>query len=334
MTDLRDRVKQFLRWRPDLSSADLAAHTELGSSTVKNFINGLGADTARVRGEMERVLRLAEEGEILQPGRGQALTVAEKQVERVRRVVKKHEFYLTETVRRVGQVLDYCAEQAAIGIVTADYGVGKTEAVAAWRRGDGREIEALVFEFDEFRSSNKVSFVQGLAGALGLDGRCGTTSVARVFDVIVEHLRKNPHILIFDQCEMLRPRVCQVIRQIWDRTREAGVGVVLLAAPVLLSRLKSMTDLGALESRVGIWAPLTGVTKAEMAAIVKQEGITDMDEGAFDVLWLAARGSMRRLMAALSLLKAKHQGKRVTEKTIGGVAGHLWGMQVRVAEAA
>jgi DNA transposition AAA+ family ATPase len=287
-----------------------------------------------VRGEIERVLNLIEQGEILQLGGGQALTVAEKQLERVRRVATKHGFYVTETVRRVAQVLDYCAEQSAIGVVTADYGVGKTEAVAAWRRGSGRAVEALVFEFDEFTCSNKVSFVQGLASALGLESRCGMHNASRIFHGLIEHLRKNPCVLIFDQCEMVRPRVCQVIRQIWDRTREAGVGVVMLAAPVLLSRLKSMADLGALNSRVGIWAPLGGATKAEMAAIAKQEGFTDVDEDAFDLWWRATGGSMRRLMAALDLLRAKHQGKRVTEKTIAGVAGHLWGMSVRVREAA
>ena len=38
------------------------------------------------------------------------------------------------------------------------------------------------------------------------------------------------------------------------------------------------------------------------------------------------RGSMRRLMRSLDLLKVKHSGKHVGEKTIAGVAGHLWGM--------
>jgi DNA transposition AAA+ family ATPase len=332
--DLRERVVAFLRTRPDLTREDLAAHSELGTSTFKNFVNGLGTNTQRVRDEVARVMRLAEQGEILQLGGGQALTVAEKQLQRVRRVAKRHQFYLTETVQRIGEVLSYCAEQAAIGVITADYGVGKTEAVAAWRRGDGRKIDALVFEFDEFTAANKVSFVQCLAEALGLDGRCGTTSAARVFRAVVERLREQPCLLIFDQCEMVRPRIAQVIRQVWDRTREAGVGVAMLAAPVLLARLKSMADLGALSSRVGIWAPLAGASRAEMAAIAKQEGITDVDEDAFDLWWRATGGSMRRLMAALDLLKARHVGKRITERTIAGVAGHLWGMALQAREAA
>jgi hypothetical protein len=37
---------------------------------------------------------------------------------------------------------------------------------------------------------------------------------------------------------------------------------------------------------------------------------------------------MRRLLRAIDLLKAKHAGKRVTEKTVESVAGFLWGMQI------
>jgi hypothetical protein len=107
-----------------------------------------------------------------------------------------------------------------------------------------------------------------------------------------------------------------------------GVGVVILSAPILLARMSGMADLGALSSRVGIWAPLPGFSKGEMAAIVKQEGITDIEEAAFDMWFKLTGGSMRRLMRAVDLLRAKHSGKRVTEKTIAGVAGHLWGVAI------
>jgi len=87
-----------------------------------------------------------------------------------------------------------------------------------------------------------------------------------------------------------------------------------------------MADLGALTSRIGIWAPLAGLTRQETAAILKCEGIVEMDEAAFDLCWKAIGGSMRRLMRAIGLLKAKHGGKPVTEKTVTGVAAHLWGV--------
>jgi DNA transposition AAA+ family ATPase len=147
---------------------------------------------------------------------------------------------------------------------------------------------------------------------------------------LCERLRKSPCLLIFDQAERVSIRIFDLIRQIWDRTHDAGVGVVLLSAPILLTRMNQsrVADLGALTSRVGIWAPLAGVGRAEMAAIVKREGFTDIEESAFDLWWRATGGSMRRLMRALDLLKAKHANKRITEKTISGIACHLWGMSI------
>jgi len=201
---------------------------------------------------------------------------------------------------------------------------------AAWRRKGGRDVETLVYEFDEFSAHNKVDFVGCLATEFGLEHTGGSAGGARTFRLVCRYLNENPCLLIFDQCETLRPNVFQVIRQIWDRTHEAGVGVVLLAAPILLQRMNGskLADLGALTSRVGVWAPLTGVSKQEMAAIVKQEGITDVEEAAFDLWWKATGGSMRRLMRAIDLLKAKHSGKRITERTVTGIAGHLWGVEV------
>ena len=83
---------------------------------------------------------------------------------------------------------------------------------------------------------------------------------------------------------------------------------------------------------MGIWAPLSGMTRPEMAAIVKHEGFTEVDDAAFDLWFKSCSGSMRRLMRSLDLLKAKHANKRIGEKTIAGVAGHLWGMSLAGVE--
>jgi DNA transposition AAA+ family ATPase len=326
---IRERWKEYLAGHPWITMPDVAAHTALGYSTVKNFMAGSQPETDRIRIEMEAALVSALAGEILQPGSG-AITIQEDHAARVRRMAKRGEFYETETVRKIAVVLEHCNENAAIGVITGDYGVGKTEAINAWRRGAGREVETVVFEFDEFTCSNKIGFIVALAELLDIPAARGTANGGRIFAAVCEHLRRLPCLLVFDQCEMVRVRVFQVIRQIWDRTRECGVGMVLAAAPALMLRLKmsGSQDLGALVSRVGIWAPMTGLSKGEMAAIVKREGIVEVDDAAFDLWWRAVGGSMRRLMAALELVKAKHAGKRITEKTVAGVAGYLWGMNV------
>ena len=333
---LRAEVHEYFKIRPDLGPADLAQYTTLAESTVRSFIRGNIPGGLEVVKEMRRVLDQAKAGDILIPGGGSAVVLTEDPSKRVRKVARTAgNFYVTQTVKKIAEVLDYCAEQCAIGVITADFGVGKTEAVNAWRRGHVGKVEATVFEFDEFSSTNKVDFVRMMARTFGVAQTVGSQNGGLVFRELCEYLRMNPCLLIFDQCETLRPRVCQVIRQIWDRTHDAGVGVVMLAAPILMARLLGgkMVDLGALTSRIGIFAPLSGLTRAEMAAIAKDEGFTDVDEAAFDLWFKAVAGSMRRLMRSLDLLKARHIGKRISEKTIAGVAGMLWGMAITTMEA-
>lgn len=335
--EVRDALNRFLASRPDLTFADLTQHTTLADCTLRSFARGTIPGGKAVIAQVRKVLGAARSGEVLAPnGDGNALVVTEDHAAPVRRVAKRSNFYTTQTVKRVAEVLEFVIENCSIGVITGAFGLGKTEAVNAWRRTAGRNTETLYFEFDEFSSCNKVDFIQAIARMLGVRIVIGEQNGGKVFRDVCEHLREHPCLLIFDQCETVRVRICQVIRQIWDRTHDAGVAVVLLAAPILMQRLTGSraADLGALTSRVGVWAPLAGLSKQEMAAIVRQEGITDVDEAAFDLWWRATGGSMRRLMRAIDLLKAKHAGKRVTARTISGMAGHLWGLNIATEEAA
>lgn len=330
VSQVREELRAFLALRPDLSPADLTPHTTLGDATIRSFLNRSIRGGRQVVTQIRAMMARARTGDILQPHRDAGIVIAPEQEQRTQGIARFQNWYETQTVRRVAEVLDYCAAHAAIGIITAEFGVGKSAAVRAWRLGKGRKIPTAVFEFDEFSSANTVEFICCLAKQLGLEVSIGSQNAGRVFRVVCEKLRSEPVLLVFDQCETLRTRVFSVIRQCWDRSHEAGVGIVLLAAKVLMTRMlgSRMADLGALTSRVGVWAALNGFTKSEMAAIIRQEGVTDIDDMAFELWYRATGGSMRRLMWSLELLQAKHSGKRVTEKTIRDVAGHLWGMQL------
>jgi len=325
----RERLRRLLAARPDLRAEDLAGFTTLASSTVRLWLSGGMPGGNEVVGQMERVADLVESGEALAPGgRPEAVVLSEDTGKRVAHVERHGAFYSTQTVQRVGEVCDYCSENAAIGLCSGDFGVGKSEAARAWRRKTSGRIESLIFEFNEFSGCNKVEFICTLGRTLGATkSSSGTQNGGLVFREVCESLRANPVLLLFDQGECARPRIFQVVRQLHDSTSTAGVGVVILAAPILLARLSKMSDLGALASRIGIYAPLSGLTRSEAAAIVKQEGLIDFDEEAFALLWKATRGSMRRLMRSVELLKSKHAGKRITERTVAHLAGHLWGME-------
>jgi DNA transposition AAA+ family ATPase len=330
---LRAELDQFFAARPDVTGPALASYTTLADATIRSFRTRENHGGAMVCAELRRVLDLVNAGEILQPGKSNGAVLlpdAAAGAGRAHRPRKEENFYRTETVRRIANVLDYCAENSAIGVATADFGVGKTEAVNDWRKINAGKIDSLVLEFDNFSARNVVDFVCVLGASFGVERTGGSTNGGRLFRELIAGLRKSPCLLIFDQCERTSIRVLDVIRQVHDRTKDVGVGVVMLSAPILVTRMlhSRSTDLGALTSRVGVWEALTGISKSEMSQIVKAEGFTDIDEAAFDLWYRSTAGSMRRLMRALDLLKAKHAGKRINEKTIAGVASHLWGMSL------
>lgn len=335
-TALQTRVQERLASDPGFNLKILAGHTPFAHATIRNWMAGCNRENPRLKQEVARVMDLVDRGEIsLQAGAPSGAV----SIEEIRRPAprKLHRsagrFYEIKTARDIADGLDYCLETGCIAVITADYGCGKTAAAEWWKRTTGKDENVVLFEFDVFTVSSKCELIAELGRRLGLKVHGGMTCGARDFAAVVEYLREEPHLLIFDQCEAVSMRVFQAIRQLWDRTRDAGVGVALLGAPILRTRMLASRsqDLGALTSRVGCWVPAGGVTRDEMAAIVKGEGITDVDDKAFDLWWQCVRGSMRYLLESLDMLKARHEGRRVQEKTIIGIAGRLWGLQVKEA---
>jgi type II secretory pathway predicted ATPase ExeA len=333
MNDIVERVKGFLAERPDVAPDRFAACTKFAPSTLRHVLDGMREPSADVTAELARVLRLALAGEVFPAGAG-AVALPEGHARPILPVRRPRDIFLTETLRKVGRGLTYCAEHAALGVITATYGAGKTMSVRHWREfGEGRGIESVVFEHSDFSASNSIDFVESLADLVGAEYKRGCHNGGRTMRALCAHLVEHPALLIIDQAEAVRGRVMQITRQIWDRTHDAGVGMVLLAAPVLMERLQAsrISDLAALSSRVGMWVQLRGLSESEMAAILKAERITTVDEAAFRTWYRAVGGSMRRLMASVDLIQAKHAGKQITERTLAGVAAYLWGLNIGVA---
>ncbi len=247
----------------------------------------------------------------------------------MRRAERQRRTYETEMMRRVWSAIDLSVENGSLGLITADNGSGKTHAVQLWRVRH-RDLDSVYFEFDDCTISNRYEFLTALASQLGVEERASHLSSGRIFRQVVERLREEPAVLIFDQCEMARVRILQIVRQIWDRTREEGVAVVLLATPQLLWRLERgrAGDLGALRSRIGAWVQLHGVRREEMAGILKAEGLTTVNDAAFDLWFRAINGSMRHLMESIGLLVSRHEGKKIGQRTVIDVCRSLMGISI------
>jgi len=64
---LRAEVADFLKTRPDITTADLAQYTTLADSTVRHWLGGRIPGGFDVQGQMRRVLDQARAGDILAP---------------------------------------------------------------------------------------------------------------------------------------------------------------------------------------------------------------------------------------------------------------------------
>jgi hypothetical protein len=326
---LRRRIIDLLAARPDLSLRGLAqAMANISAKTFTCWYYGTNADTAETLTEVERVVRLVESGQLLRPG-GDALTEADYAA-RPRRVRSAEcgvrNFYELATPRAIWDVLDYALEHESIGMIVANYGVGKTEAVTRWLAK--HRDEAVSIEVISLMGGHRLEFLRAIAGELGLE--TGGTSMA-LFRRIVADLRATPRLIILDQAESLTPRVFGLVRELWDAVRLAGANFAVLAAPDLWLRMHGSRSqqLGAIRSRIWPTAVLSGFTRDEMAYVVKQEGITEVADEAFVTWYKAVGGSMRTLLASIDLIRSKHAGRKITEKTIADLAGFLWGMKGR-----
>jgi len=326
---LRKRIAELLAQRMDLSLSGIyQAMSGISPATARSWYCRSNPDSEQTLTEVERVIGCIERGELLRPG-GDAFTEADyagrPKAEGGRRKAEGgRQFYVLATPRAIWDVLDYALEHESIGLVIASYGVGKTEAVARWMAK--HRDEAVSIEVISLMGGHRIEFLRAIAGELGLD--TGGTSMA-LFRRIVADLRATPRLIILDQAESLTPRIFAVVRELWDAVRLAGANFAVLAAPDLWLRMHGSRSqqLGAIRSRTWPTAVLSGFTREEMAYVVRQEGISEVDDEAFTLWHKAVGGSMRTLLASIDLIRSKHAGRKVTEKTIAGVAGFLWGMK-------
>ncbi len=311
---LRQRIRALLERRKELNITQIGHLTTLGESTVRNWYSHQKDYGQNVFQQIEAAVDRIESLDfpIAQP------TVVQ-QNSRGRRYYEG----LT-TARHIAETLQFCQKKKAIGVLTGEYGIGKTESIKDWQRSH-LDIPSTVIEFKHFTSSSMLTFLSFLSKKLHA-GTPRSQGGDAVMQAIVDELNRIPQLLIFDQAEGVRPRVFQLIRQIWD---DCKIGIVIAGSPLLWRRLKEsrLHDIGALESRVGIWKNLNGLTRDETVDVLRFEGVTNIDAEGFDLLCRGIGGSMRRLLAVSDLLVEGHSGKPITARTIQGVMGNLWGMQ-------
>lgn len=277
------------------------------------------ADTPIVAAALSEFLAKVDAGRWDEGESAHVVDIRDARRQRGRRRAPAKPHYETQLSQDVARAMKFAAEKAQIVLVTGSYGFGKTHAVVRWIREEGDE--AVYFRFQRACMSRWV-FLTHLAAALGCDTPPISSGLraAAGMAAIVARLREEPKLLVLDQCEAVPVETLQVVRDIWDDTAEAGVGVALLASEELYTRLTRSRagDLGALTSRIAGHFVLKGLEAGELRAIAGAEGL-EIDQRTAQTWANLAGGSMRRFLESLELLRAAHGDRAVTPKTVEGV---------------
>lgn len=248
------------KYRQETGKSQRAVATELGISdgALSGFLAGTYATPHRIIPKVAALLEVKEQ----------------------RKVAPKEPGYVETTVARaVLDCITYCHLQGKIAVVYGDAGVGKTQAVRAYLRGNSLAIGITVSP--SFASITGVNEL--IADQLGIRER-----VARkIYTEIVGKLRGSGRVLVIDEAQHLTVRALNHLRCISD---ESGIGIAFIGNAEVYTKLKGSgkADFAQLFSRIGMRREVLTVTttREDIRKVFSEAGL---DEDAVDLLYQIAR---------------------------------------------
>lgn len=258
-----DQVNQFLSlsgW----TSQRMAKSCGISAATLSQFLNN------KYCGDVDKIkVKIA--------------SVLEREKDKLSLKTINPNFIETSVAKRVFDVAKVCHMFCEIGVCYADAGTGKTEAA---REYASRKSDVILIEADPGYTA--VVLFKELHDKLG---NGGSHNLHSTFAECVDRLSGSGRLLIIDEAEQLPYRCLEMIRRLHDK---AGIGILLLGMPKLLSNLRGYRgQYSQLYSRVGMAAKLEALKEQDTEDIVKR--LIGDTNGLWRVFHRESIGNARRL---------------------------------------
>lgn len=220
------------------------------------------------------------------------------------------EWVATLDSARILGVCRRCWEKKEFGMITGDPGTGKTYTFK--RLAEMDELPFIVVTCDD--TSSKKSILVDICDALDLPVRGASPTLLRR---IVKYLKNNPHLLVFDEADLLRGiDVFESIRAIYDKS--GNIGVVLCGNNNLAERVlifaEGRPELARLRDRIGYYQRLTGLSHEEAGQFV--DGLNASNGAKQLLVDIGTSRGIRQLIKAISRLQDATGGDRITEDLV------------------
>jgi DNA transposition AAA+ family ATPase len=238
--EIKERLEAALE-KYGLSKAQTAREMNYSPSVISEYLKGT------YRGDIAKL-----EDTILQWLARQAKSRERKRVPIVQ----------TDDLRRIANAVQIAHAEKDIALIIADAGAGKSTA-AAWYARNNEKATVLV---NVVSGMNRRLLVQEIARQLSLD--TARVPAAALIRNVSEALFERDMVVILDEADYLKADALEFTRRLVYDLGQSGL--VLIGLPRLKHQIQNLrSDHRQLESRIGVYLPLSGLTRADAGAIAE-----------------------------------------------------------------
>jgi DNA transposition AAA+ family ATPase len=194
----------------------------------------------------------------------------------------------TDQLRKIANAIAMAHAEGDIALVVDDAGGGKTTAARYYAEQNHR----TTIYIDVVKGMNARALVLKIADGLGID----TVRVNQqaLIQKVSASLADRNMVVILDEADYLRADALEFSRRLVNDLGKSGL--VLIGLPRLTGTIQNLkNDHRQLESRIGVYLPLAGLTKKDAGKIARSVW-PDVDDEVIDAMYRISRTDTRQFV--------------------------------------
>jgi DNA transposition AAA+ family ATPase len=192
----------------------------------------------------------------------------------------------TDDLRRITTAIQIAHAEKDIALIISDAGSGKSTG-AAWYAKNNEKATVLV---NVVSGMNRKMLVQEIARQLSLD--TARVPVNTLIQNVSATLHERDMVVIIDEADYLKADALEFTRRLVYDLGQSGL--VLIGLPRLRYQIQNLrNDHRQLESRIGVYLPLSGLTRAD-AALIAEAVWPRVDKKIVDAIYHISKSDVRQ----------------------------------------
>ena len=281
--EIKERLEAAIE-KYELSQAQVAREINYSSPVLSAYRSGT------YRGDVEKL-----EGAIIQWLARQARARERKRVPVVE----------TDDLRRITNAVQIAHTEKDIALIIADAGAGKSTA-ASWYAKNNEKATVLI---NVVSGMNRRMLVQEIARQLSLD--TVRIPVNTLIKNISDTLLERDMVVILDEADYLKADALEFTRRLVYDLGQSGL--VLIGLPRLRYLIQNLrNDHRQLESRIGVYLPLAGLTRSDASSIAESVW-PKVDRKIVDAIYGVSKSDVRQFTKIIERMQGAMAVNHVTE---------------------